>query len=566
MNKINVMEVISADELALAQDYINAYAAEPKTGEMKMPIADILDLEWATEKSAIYKVFGEKLILRKEVSYRISNEEIANKIEELRVKDDSGFQAYRKARSRASEKLGICPCSLDGDSRGRTYYNVFEFIQNEIFWDYERHLAKNIYSGKKITFTLPDGKKYTLLPGAKLMKFLGKIAEVYGITEDFEKFRIEHSQILNSAEVKGTLCLSIHPLDYITMSENDSKWKSCMNWHDRGCYRRGTVEMMNSPYVIVAYVESKEPMIRFGKTWNNKKWRQLFVVSDEAITGIKAYPYYHNGLTEIAGNWIAEIYNAAGNNYNIPEAKFLQYDCNIFYGDITNTEWRICYETNVMYNDFGNAHDHYVIPNQYWLDEECPDTEINYSGVAQCMSCGCEISACEYNEDDSSAEILVCGRCGAPDAICDGCHRPTYQENLVCIDDTYFCPDCLEDTTMVDFISGERHCNYNFRSVFLTDTPDFDVNLQYNYEVGIRVTAESLNSEAWLEIFPKVQEWKNQATPWCSTYHYININDCSERAKEILEKNICGGLTKYLNYLYEKKHPEIAVNNDSWIF
>ena len=42
------------------------------------------------------------------------------------------------------------------------------------------------------------------------------------------------------------------------MSDNNSGWESCMSWRNNGCYRRGTVEMMNSPYVIVAYLMLEE--------------------------------------------------------------------------------------------------------------------------------------------------------------------------------------------------------------------------------------------------------------------------------------------------------------------
>ena len=33
-----------------------------------------------------------------------------------------------------------------------------------------------------------------------------------------------------------------------------------MSWADYGCYRQGTVEMMNSPLMVVAYLTAEEPM------------------------------------------------------------------------------------------------------------------------------------------------------------------------------------------------------------------------------------------------------------------------------------------------------------------
>ena len=101
---------------------------------------------------------------------------------------------------------------------------------------------------------------------------LSDIADMEAI---FEQMRIKHSQILNKKRLKGTLCLSIHPLDYITISDNNCDWDSCMTWTGDDCpgeYRLGTLEMMNSPSVVVAYLDSKEPYhpLDDGRAWSNK--------------------------------------------------------------------------------------------------------------------------------------------------------------------------------------------------------------------------------------------------------------------------------------------------------
>ena len=42
------------------------------------------------------------------------------------------------------------------------------------------------------------------------------------------------------------------------MSDNDYGWDSCMGWMNEGEYRLGTVEMMNSPCIVVAYIDGEE--------------------------------------------------------------------------------------------------------------------------------------------------------------------------------------------------------------------------------------------------------------------------------------------------------------------
>lgn len=154
-----------------------------------------------------------------------------------------------------------------------------------------------------------------------------------------EKCRIIHSQALNSTKIEGTLCLSIHPMDYITMSDNDYGWESCMTWtreDEPGEYRTGTIEMMNSPSVVIAYIKGNKPYHPLGndEVWSNKKWRELFIVDKEFISGIRAYPYQEDEFEDIIIKELAAMAAAAGyssysdeihktENHMIKEAKFL---------------------------------------------------------------------------------------------------------------------------------------------------------------------------------------------------------------------------------------------------
>jgi hypothetical protein len=82
---------------------------------------------------------------------------------------------------------------------------------------------------------------------------------------------------------------------------------------DPGDYRLGTIEMMNSPYCIVAYVEAKNPMdIYCVGVWNNKRWRQLIMITPELMVGNKQYPYFNDYLQGTAMKWVRELANPTG--------------------------------------------------------------------------------------------------------------------------------------------------------------------------------------------------------------------------------------------------------------
>ena len=106
----------------------------------------------------------------------------------------------------------------------------------------------------------------------------------------------------------GELCLSIHPMDYMTMSDNDNNWQSCMNWMNNGDYRLGTVECMNSPYVLVAYLHNPNHSMSIGPyEWNSKHWRELFIIHPEMISEVKGYCFQDENLTNTILMWIKEL-------------------------------------------------------------------------------------------------------------------------------------------------------------------------------------------------------------------------------------------------------------------
>lgn len=115
----------------------------------------------------------------------------------------------------------------------------------------------------------------------------------------FDSWREAVSVATTIKERDVELVLSIHPIDYMTMSDNDCGWRSCMNWSG-GEYSNGTIEMMNSDYVVVGYLESTEkPMMRrCGHDVPNKSWRCLFYVTPYMILGGKPYPYDNNDLVK----------------------------------------------------------------------------------------------------------------------------------------------------------------------------------------------------------------------------------------------------------------------------
>jgi hypothetical protein len=269
---------------------------------------------------------------------------------------------------------------------------------------------------------------------------LAKIAESFGL-EGFEDFRICHSQIHNQKKLKGELTISIHPFDYWTMSDNDCDWDSCMNWRETGGYRSGTVEMMNSPYVVVAYLSSKEPMRLAGGEWNNKKWRQLFIVNKDVVYGIKDYPYHNENISRCVAMWLRDLAKEnMGWEYTTSEPINWKEANSFVSPNNPEKNFRIGFSTNNMYNDTGtnNYHPIFVgIETGVYTENWNPYININYSGKGQCVSCGWTTNGCL----DGDASYLCCSDCEAG-LRCTDCGSTLYEEDCYYYNGHAYCSDC----------------------------------------------------------------------------------------------------------------------------
>lgn len=383
--------------------------------------------EWADAKEQqLGKLFGDQLVLRKDISIHKSYNEL---------KDDDNTRMYvdklidytneMRCRFRHLNKLT--------DSEIGALCNLVDI---EI-------LLLNEYSGQNIKIG-----DYRLTHGCKAMKALRQLNSIlhFMSDEEFEKFRTCQSMCTNTAVLNGTLCLSIHPLDYMTMSDNDCDWSSCMSWQEAGCYRLGTIEMMNSDCVVVAYLESSHPMFinnNAEDVWNNKKWRSLYVVTPDLVTNIKGYPYSSAPLDKIITNWLYELLSST-----YPEKKY-EKPYTFSYPYMNGHTLRL--RTGWMYNDFYHSSMHWG-----FASSELPEqVAIRYSGIAQCMVCGCTDDRVEMHEDS-----LLCCECAPREDyyVCEICGCDIHEDDAYYVEDEYIvCPSCYEHYYRDDSLTGTAH-------------------------------------------------------------------------------------------------------------
>lgn len=156
--------------------------------------------------------------------------------------------------------------------------------------------------------------------------------------------------------------MSIHPIDYLTLSHNNSGWSSCLSW-DGGMYAGGTLEALNSNMCVVCYLlnESKSfTTIQNKYPIPNKAWRCMFFVHKNIILSGNPYPFDNKQLVLEGLDWAYEL---AYNNmhwdykYKKQEYKDMLHRTNNEYTrhnvcELTCCSKNIIVYTYGLYNDF----------------------------------------------------------------------------------------------------------------------------------------------------------------------------------------------------------------------
>ena len=513
--------LLTSEEKSLMEKYIDANAAS-NGGCRRTVDIDYILREWAAAKSEhLIKMMNGQLIVSEYIEYKKGQDQLSAEIY------DKMCRSYSSESDKAS-------CEFWHEFHAKVVNHYRDTEDREIGWalDNLMHhctLAKNVYEGLSYDLPLPSGRTFKLATGCRATRAIGKLAEAFGV-EGFEHFRIVHSQILNQKSLKGELCISIHPMDYMTMSDNDCDWESCMSWTNHGCYRQGTVEMMNSPMVIVAYLKAKDdwrPVWGSETLWNSKKWRELYIVTPEVITNVKSYPYHNEGLTSIVLKKLKSMMETAG----------LAHFCdNIITYDIGSSfdhpfkegeKIKLDASTDYMYNDFGDD-------QMCFISETCDTGWVNlhYSGKSECMTCG-DLRIWLEDGDEGS---LCCDSC-EPSRRCDKCGDRICDDDYYYVDGECICSYCYDECTFDDMETGEIHLRDYLVEITVADVANRKIFPNYTIMVDENTFGSEEFHKKWFGGENKVIE--NIEIRW-HRYRVVDVSALTDYALEMMEFDFDG--------------------------
>lgn len=281
------------------------------------------------------------------------------------------------------------------------------------------------------------------------------------------------SMIIQENKVNGNLYLSVHPLDYLSSSENNYHWRSCHALD--GDYRAGNISYMLDNCTVVAYLAhplSKEKLPRFPEDvlWNSKKWRMLLFVDEfcESMMAGRQYPFFsRTGLDAVGKAFLGEsawTYHWAGwyNDYIVEfprdgyngtydrllNGRHISMDCRIYrMEDIVKDAKYSRHYNDLLYSSV-------YIPYYTWTKYPRGNRvkpKFLLGSEVQCVRCGNELieegdtmvcEDCAHSMDHDDDQWGYCGCCGAHVLADDMTYLsgPGY----------YICPECATHTQICD--------------------------------------------------------------------------------------------------------------------
>ena len=361
-----------------------------------------------------------------------------------------------------------------------------EFIDENLDGFFENKVVKTVSNSE-----IPQGMKLV-----KAFKYFESNKATLRNIQDMA------SQIIQENKIKGTLCFSVHPLDFLSSSENTYNWRSCHALD--GEYRAGNLSYMvdNSTFMVYLKGADNQHLYGFGGVqWNSKKWRMLIHSNetDDIMFAGRQYPFssksgidtvlniYNNLIITDRvnpwgpvkfGPWRADYIDSYV-PYDATDAvgltgKYLVYANQLIeinqivhdgqnalnYNDVLrSTCYRYPYYT--VFNPYGYNSIDYILKHPVIIGAEVP-----------CLHCGQEVIRNPETMRCDDCELAFGTEENDSYSTCDCCGARIYVDDAICVGDDgdLICDSCFHAHAFVCDCCGGVF--YDEEKVFIPDEND----------------------------------------------------------------------------------------------
>lgn len=336
---------------------------------------------------------------------------------------------------------------LSEEAKNRKFSEFMEFLQDDendplrwsaadgttlykFLWDNREGFFDN-----RVTRSIPSLK---ISEGAKLLRCFKYFAPGFNTTRWLQDLA---SRYVQDNALEGQLYLSVHPLDFLTLSENSNNWRSCHALD--GEFRAGNLSYMLDDTTVIAYFASPQGVqlkcMPDGMVWNSKKWRMLLHTDQfkSIVYFNRQYPFDSN---ELVKHTYYALMDFAAPTLQYPQRRGFKY---IHIGD-SETQGiseldrnHICGAGSRLYDteDIIDASDYRGYCDLIHSPHYTPVASVTTEGWRKYVDVVAETEV--HSAWDQAFKNLFGLKIGAkvPCVKC-GCHHVHYN-------DTFLCPECV---------------------------------------------------------------------------------------------------------------------------
>lgn len=347
-----------------------------------------------------------------------------------------------------------------------------DFFDNKVTADYVTKEGKKIPKGMKLV---------------KSFKYFEKDKKVLEYVQNMA------SMIIQEDKIEGTLCFSVHPLDFLSSSENSYNWRSCHSLD--GEYRAGNLSYITDCSTIICYLKTddkvKLPNFPEDVLWNSKKWRMLLFFPTYCYGAIypvifagRQYPFFSEEALEIVKekliinsfnllyfNSYTKWHNDVYHYFTMEDGEKIPFRSPqiLLQGKFYNIGEVVSDAPNSLhFNDLLNSscYTPYYISHKYVHAE---DLKFEIGSPVKCLHCGDNLI--------TNSDIMVCEECAKKEEYllegyvsCTCCDRRIREEDAVYTSFGYLCPCCYEEEC-----STCEKCGQVFFNEDITYNRDYDL-------------------------------------------------------------------------------------------
>jgi hypothetical protein len=252
--------------------------------------------------------------------------------------------------------------------------------------------------------------------GQKSSRIIGKLCRQFRVDRHtrYNSVFAQLADALNPMQMQKTAILSVHPCDFLEMSNKDNTWHSCHGL-DGGSYQAGCLSYMTDGVSMIFYTVDEGVKCDFHKV--PRRNRQMFFYSDGMLLQSRLYP--NDSGNELMEQYRSLVQKVIARCLGVPDLWTLK---------IKRDEVNECYETvegSRQYPDYGYQ------GNLSVLKGAAPTGKIQIGHPSLCVCCG----------ESYNSGYLKC-RCEEV-VVCQDCGETVPRHNAKYMEGAFHCNACL---------------------------------------------------------------------------------------------------------------------------